>query len=148
MTGRPDSAIDGEPEGEWERKMKTALLIIVAASLCFLIPPHFAEAHHGWAEFDSTRELTFDGTVTDFHFVNPHCVVEFDAKDEKGQVHKWQGEFSNPGILSRQGWTAASLQIGDKVSITGNPAKNNSPALHVARIRLPSGQEFKIDGGR
>jgi hypothetical protein len=146
--GRPEANAARGGDGEGREKMKTAFLIFIAASFCSLMMPALARAHHGWAEFDSTREVTLDATVTDFHFVNPHCVVEFEVKDEKGQVHKWQGEFSNPGQLSRQGWTAASLQIGDKVSITGNPAKNNSPALHVARIRLPGGQEFKIEGGR
>ena len=89
--------------------MTNALLTVLAA---FLLLPHAAEAHHGWLEFDPNHEVTFDGTVTDFHFTNPHCVVEFAVKDEKGQVHKWQGEFSNPAQLSRKGWTAASLQAG------------------------------------
>jgi hypothetical protein len=128
--------------------MKNMLLAVLAISAGFLLISHSAEAHHGWSEFDTTREVTFEGTVTDFHFTNPHCVVEFDVKDEKGQIYKWQGEFSNPGRLSQQGWTAASLQPGDKFTITGNPAKDNAPAMHVDRIRLPNGQEYKIDGGR
>ena len=90
--------------------MKNALLTFLAASVAFLLMPHAAEAHHGWLEFDPNHEVTFDGTVTDFHFTNPHCVVEFDVKDEKGQVHKWQGEFSNPAQLSRKGWTRTSRQ--------------------------------------
>jgi hypothetical protein len=128
--------------------MKNTSLAILAASVSFFLMSHAAEAHHGWSEFDTHREVTFEATVTDFHFVNPHCVVEFDVKDEKGQVHKWQGEFSNPSQLSRQGWTAASLEAGDKLTITGNPAKNDAPAIHVARIRMANGQEFKVDGGR
>jgi len=24
------------------------------------------EAHHGWSEFDTNREVTFEATVTDF----------------------------------------------------------------------------------
>jgi hypothetical protein len=131
-----------------EKEMKNMLLALLATLVSFLLMSHAAEAHHGWSEFDTNREVTFEGTVTDFHFVNPHCVVEFDVKDEKGQVHKWQGEFSNPSQLSRQGWTAASLEAGDKFTITGNPAKNNAPAIHVARIRMPNGQEVKVDGGR
>jgi hypothetical protein len=45
-----------------------------------------ADAHHGWAEFDATQEVTLEGTVADFHFVNPHCVVEFKVRDEKGRI--------------------------------------------------------------
>ena len=128
--------------------MKNVLLTFLAASAGILLMPHAVQAHHGWLEFDSSREVTFDGTVTDFHFTNPHCVVEFDVKDDKGRVLRWQGEFSNPAQLSRKGWTAASLQVGDKITISGNPAKDNARAMHVNRIRMPNGQDLKIEGGR
>jgi len=131
-----------------EKKMKNALLTFLTASAGFLLMPFLAEAHHGWTEFDLNHVATYEGTVADFHYTNPHCVVEFDVRDEKGQVQKWQGEFSNPSHLSRKGWTAATLQPGDKIAIAGNPAKNHGPALHVTWIRLPNGQEFQIEGGR
>ena len=123
-----------------------ALCLTLIFSGLFLSPPLLA--HHGEVNYDTEKVVSVKGTVTDFHFVNPHCVVEFDVKDENGKIHKWQGEFSNPSQLSRQGWTAASLEAGDKFTITGNPAKNNAPAIHVARIRMPNGQEVKVDGGR
>lgn len=106
--------------------------------------PGSVQAHHGWQEFDEKGEVTVEGTVTDFHYVNPHCVVEFEAKDEKGQVQKWQGEFSNPGVLSRRGWNAAYLEAGDKLKITGRPARNGVLALHVTRILSASG-EVKLE---
>jgi Family of unknown function (DUF6152) len=109
-----------------------------------LLLANSAWGHHGWLEFDERAEITLEGTVTDFHYVNPHCVVEFVVKDEKGQVRKWQGEFSSPGVLSRKGWNAASLQAGDKLAITGHPANNGSPALHVSKIRTVAG-EIKLE---
>jgi len=109
-----------------------------------LLTPGPATAHHGWAEFDEKTEVTVEGTVIDFHYVNPHCVVEFEAKDEKGRIQKWQGEFSNPGVLSRKGWNAASLEVGDKLTITGHPARNGVFALHVTKIRQSNG-EVKLE---
>ncbi|MGD1070211.1 MAG: DUF6152 family protein [Bryobacteraceae bacterium] len=128
--------------------MRNALLTLLVVSAAFLLAPHSAHAHHGWAEFDSQREITLEGTVVDFHFVNPHCVVEFDVRGETGRDHKWQGEFSSPGQLARKGWTAASLQPGDRITITGNPAKRDAKAIHVTRVRLSSGEELKVDGAR
>jgi hypothetical protein len=119
---------------------KTLLLLIAFAALL--------SAHHGWEDFDAKSELTFEATVKDFHFTNPHCVVEFEAKDEKGQVRKWQGEFASPIELHRKGWTAASLQMGDKITITGHPSKDGAPAIHVMKIRLASGKELPIYNGR
>jgi hypothetical protein len=124
--------------------MKVAVLTSVVFAFSLLMIPVSVKAHHGWAEFDDKAEVTFEGTVTDFHYVNPHCVVEFNLMDENGQLHKWQGEFSNPPVLSRKGWNAASLQPGDKLTITGHPAKNNVPALHVTKIRMSNG-ELKLD---
>jgi hypothetical protein len=124
--------------------MKITLLTFAALVAGLLLIPGSAEAHHGWMEFDEKAEVTLVGTVTDFHYVNPHCVVEFEVKDETGHVHKWQGEFSNPGVLSRRGWNAASLEPGDKLTITGHPARNNVLALHVFRIRSSNG-ELKLE---
>ena len=117
-------------------------MVVAAVMPCNL------QAHHGWAEFDSSQEITLTGSVTDFHFVNPHCVVEFDAKDSKGQMRRWQGEFSSPGPMTRKGWTAASLQPGDMFTATGNPAKNGFPAIHILRIRPANGQEISVDSAR
>jgi hypothetical protein len=122
-----------------------ACLPFLAAAL---VMPVSLQGHHGWAEFDSGQEITLTGSVTDFHFVNPHCVVEFDAKDSKGQMRRWQGEFSSPGPMTRKGWTAASLQPGDTFTVVGNPAKNGAAAIHVLKIRLANGQEFVVDSSR
>jgi hypothetical protein len=128
--------------------MKNMWLAFLVVSAGLFLFPNFAEAHHGWLEFDANREITLHGVVTDFHFTNPHCVVEFDAIDEKGVTHKWQGEFSNPRQLTQKGWSASTVGTGDKITISGNPAKSNAPAMHVSRIQLPNGQEYKIVDGR
>lgn len=119
--------------------MKIVALAFVPLVAGMFLFPGAARGHHGWAEFDEKAEITLEGTVTDFHFVNPHCVVEFDVKDEKGRIQKWQGEFSNPGVLSRKGWNAASLEAGDKLTITGHPARNGVLAVHVTRILSANG---------
>jgi hypothetical protein len=124
--------------------MKITLLTFAALITGLLLIPGSADAHHGWTEFDEKAEVTVEGTVTDFHYVNPHCVVEFEVKDDTGHVRKLQGEFSNPGVLSRRGWNAASLEAGDKLTITGHPARNNVLALHIFRIRSSNG-ELKLD---
>jgi hypothetical protein len=114
--------------------MKITSLTFAPLATLLLLMPGSAQGHHGWTEFDEKAEVTVEGTVTDFH----------DVKDETGHVRKWQGEFSNPGVLSRRGWNAASLEAGDKLTITGHPARNNVLALHVFRIRSSNG-DLKLD---
>ena len=127
-------------------KMKRTWLVSALVFCSAVAEPRAAEAHHGWAEFDSNSELTFQGTVTDFHFTNPHCVVDFDVRDEKGQVHKWQGEFASPPELTKKGWNAATLQPGDKLTIAGHPAKNGAPSIHLTSIKA-DGKELKLYNG-
>ncbi len=127
--------------------MRKTLLTFFVASASFTLIQGIAEAHHGWAEFNESAEVTLQGTVKEFHFTNPHCVVEFDVKDDKGHIRKWQGEFASPPELARKGWTAATLQPGEKMSITGHPSKDGGPALHVTGIRLANGQQLKIAYG-
>lgn len=130
------------------RIMKKTLVTIFALSAAFVALPRVAQAHHGWADFDSTTEVSVKGTVIDFHFVNPHCVVELEVMDEKGVARKWQGEFASPAELARYRWTAASLEAGDRITVTGHAAKNGSRAIHVLGIRLANGQELKLYNGR
>jgi Family of unknown function (DUF6152) len=116
------------------------LFFVIASS--FLVIPAFA--HHGYAAFDTTAEVTLKGTVTDFHFVNPHCVIEFDVKDDQGQVRNWKAELTSANHLAPKGWTEASVQAGDELAITGYRAKNGAPSLWVTKIHLANGQEMKI----
>ena len=121
---------------------------VLAILAMMLVIPHPASAHHGWADFDPMAEVTLYGVVMDFHYVNPHSVVEFTVTDDKGQVRLWQGEFGSPNELTRKGWTVTTLEAGAKITITGHPSKNGAPALHVSSIVLATGKEMKLYGGR
>jgi hypothetical protein len=113
----------------------------------FLGAPGWARAHHGWAAFDSKATVIFQATVTDFHFVNPHSVVEFDVKDDKGQVQKWQGELTSAARLSSKGWTATTIEPGDEITISGYRAQSGLHVIRIMKIVSAKGAELKIDSG-
>ena len=114
---------------------------MMAACLFFAIP---ALAHHGWAAFDSFRTITLKGTVTEFHFINPHSVVEFEIKNNQDQVESWEGELTSPSHLVPAGWTRNSLEQGDTATITGYPAKNGTRVVRITKIVLAGGKELKM----
>jgi hypothetical protein len=128
--------------------MKNRLFMVTAFAAVFVLNSLTkpAYAHHGWAAFSAGPQITIKGTVTEFHFVNPHSVVEFQVKDEKGRVAEWEGEMTSPSHLVPRGWTATSLEIGEKITISGYPAKNGSHALRVTKIVLSSGKELRLGG--
>jgi Family of unknown function (DUF6152) len=109
--------------------------------LMFLAAAVALDAHHGQAAFDQKAKVTLEGTVTDFHFVNPHSVVEFDVTDATGKVEHWQAEMTSPSRL--KGWTATSLQAGDGVTVTGYRAKSGALSLWVIGLSSSNGMKIK-----
>ena len=109
-----------------------------------LLVPALALAHHGFAVFDRSTTVTLTGTVTEFHFTNPHCIVDFEVKGDKGQVQKWQGELTSP--LHLKGWTATSIEPGDEVKVSGYRTKSGAPYLWITRLHSSKGVELKTNG--
>ena len=129
--------------------MKKILATFLIPAAVLLLTPGSARAHHGWAAFLSGpgSEITLKGTVKEFHFVNPHSVVELEVKDEKGQVQVWEGELTSNTNLAPRGWTAISIEYKEAITMTGFPAKNGSHAMRVTRIVLSNGKELKAGIG-
>ncbi len=98
-------------------------------------------AHHGLAAFDQTTKITLTGTVTDFHFVTPHVVIEFEVKDDAGAIHAWQAELTTPKNL--KGWTPTSLEPGDVVTLTGYRAKSGALILWVTALSSSKGLKLR-----
>ncbi len=115
-------------------RMQKAFLILLASAA-------LAVAHHGLAAFDQTTTITVKGTVTEFHFVNPHCVVEFEVKGDKGKIEKWQGEMTSPAHL--KGWTATSLEQGNVVTVSGYRAKSGAFYMWITKLSSSNGVELK-----
>src|SRR5580700_4424560 len=114
--------------------------IAVAAGLLFAALPLFA--HHGNATLDTEKTLTMKGTVTEWLWSNPHCLLQFDVKNESGQVVHWIAETQNPAEMVSLGWGKASFKPGDEVAVTLMPAKNGKPFGRIKLVVLPDGKTF------
>ena len=82
-----------------------------------------AVAHHSPAIFDRDREIVLEGVVSDYDWTYPHVYIFVDVEDASGQLIRWQIEGDDPRTMSRSGWTAATLEIGQQVVVQGNPDK-------------------------
>ena len=108
-----------------------------------------AAAHHGAALYEPEKTIDVTGTVVEFQFVNPHVLVYVDAKDADGKVVKWGGELTSPNRLARMGgpvkWHKDILKPGDKIKLTGRPARNGAPAMIITQIVDAHGQALLGD---
>ena len=129
--------------------MKNRIGILVFASpvlLTLFILPAFA--HHGNAAYDN-KTVTIKGVVTEWRWTNPHSFLKFDAKDEKGEVVHWIGEWNNPSTLINFGITAKSFKVGEEVTVTMNGmARSGANLGRVVKVGLPDGQELSMGNER
>jgi Family of unknown function (DUF6152) len=121
--------------------MRNRLSISFAAVVGLLLLSVPMIAHHGGAAFDTAKKITMKGTVVEWLWANPHCILKFDVTNDKGEVEHWLGEASNPPDLINSGWTKQSLKPGDQVSVTVMPVKNGRPIGRIEEVVLPNGQK-------
>lgn len=103
-------------------------------------------AHHGNASFDTTKELTLKGKVTEWIWANPHCFLKFDAKDDTNEVRNWAVEVSNPTDMTKRGWARTSFKAGDEVTVVLQPVKGGAPVGRVRRVVLANGETLGTGG--
>lgn len=127
--------------------MKSKRMAIFALMVGLMTLASVAFAHHGTANYDTSKTITVKGAVSDFQFINPHVLIAMDGKDESGKLQKWQGELTSPNRLSRAGWTKSSVKPGDTLTISGYPAKSGSPEIWIQKVVLGSGEELSTGGG-
>jgi hypothetical protein len=121
-------------------------VVSLAAALAFLASSAPIGAHHGAASFDTSREITLKGTVTEWIWANPHCFLKFDAMDDTGTVRNWAVETQNPTDMTRRGWARTSFKVGDQVTVTLQPVKSGAPVGRVRSVVLANGQTLGTGG--
>ena len=50
-----------------------------------------ASAHHSMAGYDSNKQITLQGVVSEYTWRNPHVWVVWSVKDDAGKVVQWTG---------------------------------------------------------
>lgn len=115
------------------------LRIVMAAGFCVMAVPNVL-AHHSQSEYDLRAKVEVEGTVTEVQWRSPHAWIQVDVVDDKGQKVNWSFELPSPVTLMRRGWTRDSLKPGDRIKISGAPAREH-PAIGIANsIKDASGK--------
>ena len=119
---------------------RSALAAVVAAFV--VVAAATANAHHSATMFEQTRTITVEGVVKEFQFSNPHSWLLVDVKDKAGKVTTWGFEAEGPSTLQRAGIRRSEFPVGTKVTMTGRPMKDGTPAaIWVLAVRA-DGKRF------
>jgi hypothetical protein len=106
----------------------------LTASIGFGAP---LSAHHSFAaQFDGSKPITLQGMVTKVEWRNPHIWVYLDVKNADGSVTAWECEGGAPNALTRQGWSRASLESGEPLTIEGYLAKDGSKTCNARTWKI------------
>jgi len=118
--------------------MKSNRLAVLTGGLVFVLASSLMFAHHNiGAQYDRNSPVTLTGVVTEFLLINPHARIDFEVTDEHGNVEKWSAWSGPPAGMFRRGWKKDSLKPGDKITVTGAPARNGSKQMSVNRLVPP-----------
>jgi hypothetical protein len=129
--------------------MKNRIGALVFASLViYTLSISPALAHHGNASYDN-RTITVKGVITEWRWINPHCFLKFDAKDDKGNQVQWIGEWNAPSTLINFGITAKSFKVGEEATVTMNGiAKSGANVGRVIKVVLSDGRALSMGDER
>lgn len=117
---------------------KWVAMSILLTGVLLMMPP--ARAHHSFpATYLGGKTVTIQGTVVQFLFRNPHSFVHVMVPDKDGNGVTWAVEWGASGALSADNVKTTTLKPGDKVIVTGHPARDESShRLHLLSIERPS----------
>jgi hypothetical protein len=128
-------------------EMRNRLVTVFAVAVGLLIVSVPLFAHHANAVFDVGKRITVKGTVTEWFWANPHCLLRLDVTNDNGQVVHWVAETQAPPNMIPFGWSRQSFKPGEEVTVTLEPVKNGQPLGRVLQVVLPNGKTLVAGGG-
>jgi hypothetical protein len=103
---------------------------IAAAALIALLPAA-AFAHHGWSSYDETKPITLTGPLQNVSWSNPHAT----AKTMRGGK-QWDVVLAPVARMEARGLSAAEINRGQAVTITGYARKDGTTEMRLERLKV------------
>jgi len=100
--------------------------------------------HHGTSQYEMDTEVSLTGTVREWTFENPHSWLWLNVAGAKGNVEEWSIESAPPAYLSRQGWSAATLKAGEKITILMSPLRRETRRGILLEVKRSNGETLIV----
>lgn len=106
--------------------MSRIIVPLLALAFAFSLP---AAAHHGWSEYDGSRELKLTGTIAESGYEHPHGHIRLVTPGKT-----WRVVLAPPSRMNARGLTPAALTKGAKVTVVGYPNRSKPEEMRAERI--------------
>jgi hypothetical protein len=116
---------------------------LVAALMLTLPVPGWA--HHSHSNYFTSEYTSLEGTVTEFHWMNPHTWIFLEVVSADGQAIEWALEGASPTELTRGGWARDDVEVGDRITVRCHQLKDRSNGCLLGFLTPEGGVEKEWD---
>jgi Family of unknown function (DUF6152) len=88
---------------------------LTIAGLSLLVSSTSSLAHHSHANYDISKWVLLEGTVTQVVFIAPHSIVYLDVKNNPGGTAIWALEATAPAGIFGNGVAREDVRTGDSI---------------------------------
>lgn len=102
-----------------------------------------AAAHHSFAAYDMTKNITVEATIKEFNWGAPHSSGVFLAVGPDHQAQTITVVAAAPNTFVAQGFRARDFKAGTKVTLTYHPLRSgDAKGGALASVVFPDGRRF------
>ena len=117
--------------------MKCASMVL---GVCLIAPSVFG--HHSTAEYSDVDVLEMTGEVVRVQWRNPHVRIALRASHNEGPEKIWEMEAQDLNSLDRAGISRDLVQVGQIVTVAGQPSSRRPDGFLLTNLRLPDEREI------
>jgi uncharacterized protein DUF6152 len=119
---------------------QTALILAVLLAIFLSVMPAFPQ-HTLAAKFDTTKSQTLKGTVTQVDWSNPYVHILMKVPGTPRPA-LWAVELDSAIVLSKNGWSAESLPLGETITVQGFTARDGTKQVSGNSVTTSSGKKL------
>lgn len=91
-----------------------------------------AQGHHAYsANYDPNLTGTLEGVVIEVFWANPHVRYFLEVVNEHGETELWDVESSNIGMMTAEGWSSETIEVGDHIRVSGGLGRDGLRRLSL-----------------
>ena len=124
--------------------MKVRLLVVMLAVLALNAP--LLARHSVPVNYDSSRQITIEGMLTEIRWINPHSRFRLDVTSDEGSTEEWLVEMGAHNTMKRAGFKTELFVIGDEITVIGSPARREANGILLQWAILEDGTELSPSG--
>ena len=121
--------------------IKLGIFVALSGAITIVAMPMRAQAHHSFAMYDQTKDVTMTGRLIRFIPGGNHAQLIFEVLDSSGEAKLdasgdpviWGVETGPSATIAQEGITVKSFPLGTVLTVTLNPLRDGRPFGALAR---------------